>query len=164
MSGGQSKMTVVASVVASAVADDIEARIRTREFQPYDLLPDPRALANEYGVWFETMQSAAKLLVIRELVTVAPSLALRVTGHALVTLLSVPGRQRRLRSAIDREAGPLLEARDRGDKRAKEHLRVIGALLVRRGLGHIAESDIDVGGLMHDFRILVGDADGRPGR
>lgn len=144
--------------VASAVADDIESRIRNREFQPYDRLPDPWALADEYGVWFDTIRRAADLLAIRELVTIGPSLALRVTGHALTTLFSTLGRQRRLQSAIDSEVWPLLEAHDRGDERAKDHLRVIGALLVRRGLAYIGKSGVDAGGLMHDFRILVGDA------
>ena len=154
MSSGQGKILLV----ASAVADDIEARIRNREFGPYDHLPDPWALANEYGVWFETIKSAGELLALRELVTVSPSLTLHVTGHALTTLFSMPGRRRRLRSAIDYEVVPLLEAHDRGDEHAKEHLRVIGTLLVRRGLAYLGKSGLDEVGLMHDFRLLVGDA------
>src|SRR5262245_56995403 len=92
--------------VASMVAYDIETRIRDGESQPYEVLPDPWALANQYGVWFETFQSTASLLAIRDLVTVAPSLALRVARHARISTVSMHGRQRRVRSAIDHEVGP----------------------------------------------------------
>ncbi|TFV33379.1 GntR family transcriptional regulator [Streptomyces sp. T1317-0309] len=64
-----------------AVADHIEARIRTGDLQPGARLPAERDLAQEYGVAYLTVRRAAQVLRERGLI---------VTVHGRGTYVSEP--------------------------------------------------------------------------
>ncbi|MFG2638864.1 GntR family transcriptional regulator [Streptomyces sp. NPDC048362] len=68
-------------LVYVAVADHIEARIRTGELQPGARLPAERDLAQEYGVAYLTVRRAAQVLRERDLI---------VTVHGRGTFVADP--------------------------------------------------------------------------
>ncbi|TGN76168.1 GntR family transcriptional regulator, partial [Streptomyces griseoluteus] len=68
-------------LVYVAVADHIEARIRTGELQPGARLPAERDLAQEYGVAYLTVRRAAQVLRERGLI---------VTVHGRGTFVADP--------------------------------------------------------------------------
>ncbi|MFJ4690050.1 GntR family transcriptional regulator [Streptomyces sp. NPDC088766] len=57
-----------AQLIYVAVADHVEARIRSGELQPGARLPSERDLAKEYGVAYLTVRRAAQVLRERGLV------------------------------------------------------------------------------------------------
>jgi DNA-binding GntR family transcriptional regulator len=68
-------------LVYVAVADHIEARVRTGELQPGARLPAERDLAQEYGVAYLTLRRAAQMLRERGLI---------VTVHGRGTYVADP--------------------------------------------------------------------------
>ncbi|MEU8654577.1 GntR family transcriptional regulator [Streptomyces sp. NPDC048737] len=75
-----------------AVADHVEARIRSGELQPCARLPSERDLAQEYGVAYLTVRRAAQVLRERGLVETVHGRGTFVADPLPESAPAVPGK------------------------------------------------------------------------